>query len=209
MDTFSCPFSTQVSLSTDISFLCLFRLSSSFSSHSNPYLHPHPPHPIPTSPPSPYPHLPSSPYPTSHPHPTPPPTLTLSPPPHPHLIPTFPPSPYPHLPTLTLSPPSHPHLIPTFPPSPYPHLPIATLFLLPLLSPFSPYPHLPILPLHSPLLLLPLPTSLYRLQLRILNRGLELLAPGGRLVYSTCSMNPVEDEAVIATALQLCKGGGL
>ena len=26
-------------------------------------------------------------------------------------------------------------------------------------------------------------------------------------MYSTCSMNPVEDEAVIATALQLCKGG--
>ena len=45
-----------------------------------------------------------------------------------------------------------------------------------------------------------------RLQLRILHRGLELLAPRGRLVYSTCSLNPIEDEAVIATALALCKG---
>ena len=40
-----------------------------------------------------------------------------------------------------------------------------------------------------------------RLQLRILTRGLELLVPGGRLVYSTCSLNPVEDEAVVAAAV--------
>ncbi|CAK0825095.1 unnamed protein product, partial [Prorocentrum cordatum] len=43
--------------------------------------------------------------------------------------------------------------------------------------------------------------SLHPYQLGILNRGLDLLKVGGRLVYSTCSLNPVEDEAVVAAAL--------
>jgi len=38
--------------------------------------------------------------------------------------------------------------------------------------------------------------------MRILIRGLELLKVGGRLVYSTCSFNPIENEAVIASVLK-------
>ena len=42
--------------------------------------------------------------------------------------------------------------------------------------------------------------------MKILVRGLELLSEDGRLVYSTCTMNPIEDEAVIATAVTMAKG---
>jgi len=38
-------------------------------------------------------------------------------------------------------------------------------------------------------------------QRRILARALDLLAPGGRLVYSTCSLAPEEDESVVAEVL--------
>jgi len=48
--------------------------------------------------------------------------------------------------------------------------------------------------------------GLYITQVRILTRALQMLKVGGRVVYSTCSMNPVEDEAVIASAIERCGG---
>jgi tRNA (cytosine34-C5)-methyltransferase len=47
-------------------------------------------------------------------------------------------------------------------------------------------------------------TSLHILQLRIALRGLALLRVGGLMAYSTCSFNPVEDEAVVAELLKRC-----
>ena len=38
-------------------------------------------------------------------------------------------------------------------------------------------------------------------QLQILRHGLDLLAVGGRLAYSTCSLDPLQNEAVIYAAL--------
>ena len=48
----------------------------------------------------------------------------------------------------------------------------------------------------------------FRIQLRILARAVEMLTTGGRIVYSTCTLNPVEDEAVISTLLQKAEGTG-
>lgn len=47
---------------------------------------------------------------------------------------------------------------------------------------------------------------LFRIQSRILRRGAELLTVGGRLVYSTCSLNPIENEAVIHRLLKETDG---
>ncbi|CAD7927728.1 unnamed protein product [Amoebophrya sp. A120] len=43
-------------------------------------------------------------------------------------------------------------------------------------------------------------------QLAILWRGLDVLKVGGRLVYSTCSLNPMENESVINACLEKCNG---
>lgn len=46
--------------------------------------------------------------------------------------------------------------------------------------------------------------GLHQTQVRILVRALQSLKPGGRVVYSTCSMNPVENESVVAAAIERC-----
>ncbi len=51
--------------------------------------------------------------------------------------------------------------------------------------------------------------GLHATQVRILIRALQMLKVGGRVVYSTCSMNPVEDEAVVAAAIEKCGGPDL
>lgn len=48
--------------------------------------------------------------------------------------------------------------------------------------------------------------GLFLVQARILTRSLQMLKVGGRVVYSTCSMNPMEDEAVVASAIERCGG---
>ncbi len=56
------------------------------------------------------------------------------------------------------------------------------------------------------------PAQLAAIQLDLLKRALPLLKPGGRLVYSTCSLEPEENEDVVAALLAqvpgLCAEGG-
>jgi 16S rRNA (cytosine967-C5)-methyltransferase len=48
--------------------------------------------------------------------------------------------------------------------------------------------------------------ELHAKQTRLLRNALPLLAPGGRLVYSTCSMEAEENEQVVKEALDECAG---
>jgi 16S rRNA C967 or C1407 C5-methylase (RsmB/RsmF family) len=48
--------------------------------------------------------------------------------------------------------------------------------------------------------------ALHALQIDIASKGFSLLKVGGRMCYSTCSLNPVEDEAVVAELLRKSQG---
>lgn len=46
--------------------------------------------------------------------------------------------------------------------------------------------------------------KLMALQVALVRKAAMLLRPGGRMVYSTCSMDPIENEAVVAETLRTC-----
>lgn len=48
--------------------------------------------------------------------------------------------------------------------------------------------------------------ELHSIQLQIAIATVNMLKAGGRMVYSTCSINPIEDEAVVSSLLQHFKG---
>ena len=47
---------------------------------------------------------------------------------------------------------------------------------------------------------------LHQLQLELLMKAISLTKPGGKIVYSTCSLDPIENEAVISEILRLDSG---
>lgn len=48
--------------------------------------------------------------------------------------------------------------------------------------------------------------GLHSTQVKILVRALQMLKAGGRCVFSTCSLNPIENESVVAEAVRRCGG---
>ena len=46
--------------------------------------------------------------------------------------------------------------------------------------------------------------SMFKLQSDIAYRAAQLLRPGGKMVYSTCSLDPIENEAVVCDILNRC-----
>ena len=48
--------------------------------------------------------------------------------------------------------------------------------------------------------------GIHHMQILIAQRSMRMLKEGGRMVYSTCSMNPMEDEAVVAELLRSSQG---
>ncbi|XP_026192031.1 uncharacterized protein LOC34623416 [Cyclospora cayetanensis] len=46
----------------------------------------------------------------------------------------------------------------------------------------------------------------HRLQVQILLRGIKVCKVGGRIVYSTCTFNPIENEAVVHAAMTMSRG---
>ena len=42
---------------------------------------------------------------------------------------------------------------------------------------------------------------MHSLQFDLLRRAIAVAKPGGRIVYSTCSLDPIENEAVVSRAI--------